>query len=46
MLLLGGTSHSTDVSDQSGDPSKVTILIILVEMLNVTLGGYIANYEK
>lgn len=34
LLLLRDTSHSTSASHQSSDPSKVTILIIIVEMLS------------
>lgn len=46
-LLLGGTSHSISASDQSSNASKVTMLIISVEMLsNIVVGGYIANSDK
>lgn len=34
LLLLGGTSHLASASDQSSDPSKVTVLIIIVELLS------------
>lgn len=34
LLLLEGNSHSTSASDQITDPSKLTILIIITDMLS------------